>query len=907
MEAVAIDKAPKPLLTQIQAAFRRDPSANRIALVWPDPLSHGCYQGDLEGQSVQMKYCVSELAMREALVEGAGDARLVLVSPFDVIQLARDVLARLWRNEPQRISPWKTLEELTQVQSIDPRLPKKNGKWMAEALLSCYDRYASKVQFGEVLDNETAWRALALGYLNYGAANVDLPGLFEWSLAGAKGSSTDIPKEVKANLLDWLQPALGEVAAVLVPLMLADAVDELLAIGLACSVLYSDEAAAKELVPVHAVYTARGKFSERQLAGANVKNQLLFQFGQDAEKYVSKRLAEGSAGYTAIKSVLSKAEQLLASVDVLPIAESSDVLPASFRLRLQRFAKELDKAISKNSASVAHDALLNLRRHVLSALPAQQEQIERAQMAVRLVQWLEVLPAANTIASADQGFVAYLDHGGFVDWARTKIWAGDADESLSQVYQRLVDKISASREAQNHAITPHLDVIARGDKLNGRLLYVEQVLESLLAPIAEKNPVLLLVLDGMSQAVFCELVDDLVQHGWVELRPEAQIQSRCLVSALPSITKVSRCSLLSGALSQGLAVDEKAAFTGHPTLKRIASTKAPPALFHKQELQQPGSGALNSKVREAIASTESRILAAVINAIDDQLSSSSQIALDWRVDSMRILWQVLEAAREAGRVVIITSDHGHVLDHDSFYLDAQSSSGERYHLGTGTVRDQEILLKGPRVVTEHQAAVLPWSEKVRYSKTRSMGYHGGASLQELVIPLGIFVSAGEENVLPEWREVPVSKPAWWSIEKGAAALVLKEEEAVTYKPATQKQATAARMDDLFAAPKEKAEKKDWIENLFKSPVYEDMRSRVGRLPITEEELGALLNLLARNAGHLMQSVVVRELNKPELRMRGFLSAAQRLLNVDGYPILQVNRESQTITLDIRALKTQFDL
>lgn len=906
MDIVAIDKAPKPLLTQIQAALRRDGAADHIALVWPDPLPHNCYHGELEGQQITLKFCVSELAIREALVEHQGDARLILVSRFDVVQLARDVLARLWRNEPQRISPWKTLEQLTAVHSVDPRLPRKYGKWMAEALLSCYDRYAGKIQFGEVMDHDTAWRALALGYLNYSQPTVDLASLFEWSLVKGKLSTTEIPDEVSAHLADWFQPYLGELAPVLSRLILSDAADDLLAIGLACAVLYNEEAVAAEWVPIAAVYTARGKFSERQLAGANVKNQLLWQLGQDAEQYVVKRLADSGASFAAVKGVLSKAEQLLASIDVLPMVECSNVLPAGFRCRLQQFAQALDKSTTKAGTSAAYHALNRLRAHALSVMPARQEQIERAQMALRLSQWLvSSLANGSGIASAEQGLVAYLDHSGFVDWARTKIWAGDADEALSQVYQRLVDKVSARREVENHAVAQHLDVIARGDNMNARLVYVEQALELLLAPIAEKNPVLLLVLDGMSQAVFAELVEDLVLHNWVELRPESIPQSRCLVSALPSITKVSRCSLLSGALREGLAPEEKSAFSSHPLLKRIASTKTPPVLFHKQDLPQQASGALSSSVRAVVAAKETKIVAAVINAIDDQLSGSSQMTTNWKLKSIDILSQLLEAAREAGRVVVMTSDHGHVLDHDSFYLDAQSS-GERYHTTLNNVRDQEALVKGARVVTEQRAAVLPWSEKVRYSKTRSMGYHGGASLQELVIPFGVFVSAGEENVLPGWREVPVYKPQWWMLDEAVVALA-PPKEVVVQKPPKVKQQTVARMDDLFAETPETAEKKDWIEKLFNSAVYKDMRVRVGRLPITEEELATLLKLLDRSSGQVMHTVVVRELNKPELRMRGFLSAAQRLLNVDGYPILQLNRESQTITLDIRALKIQFDL
>ena len=87
----------------------------------------------------------------------------------------------------------------------------------------------------------------------------------------------------------------------------------------------------------------------------------------------------------------------------------------------------------------------------------------------------------------EQGLVAYLII--LVLWIgpKRKSGRGDADETLSQVYQRLVDKVSARHEVENHAVAQHSDVIARGDNMNARLVYVEQALELLLAPIAEKS------------------------------------------------------------------------------------------------------------------------------------------------------------------------------------------------------------------------------------------------------------------------------------------------------------------------------------------------------------------------------------------------------------------------------------
>jgi hypothetical protein len=49
------------------------------------------------------------------------------------------------------------------------------------------------------------------------------------------------------------------------------------------------------------------------------------------------------------------------------------------------------------------------------------------------------------------------------------------------------------------------------------------------------------------------------------------------------------------------------------------------------------------------------------------------------------------------------------------------------------------------------------------------------------------------------------------------------------------------------------------------------------------------------------------LGLPEIRLNGLLAGVQKLLNVDGYPLLAIDRVSKTIRLDLASLKTQFEL
>lgn len=912
---------PMPIRTQVQAIYERDAAADCVALVWPEELEAAEFINEVDGKTTRFVYCSSELAMREALVDFAqAPERLVLISKYNEVQLAKDVLARLWRYAPQQISPWKNLQQFIKVREIDPRL-KKSGRWVAKALLGRLEQYQHKISFGEVLDQESAWKALALAYLNYQESTLDLQSLFSWSVSGGAAAMVErLPDDLKDNLDDWLRLGLPKSSVLVKALLLDGQADDLLSIGLACSIMYYPGIVQQPGTDTTQLHISRGVFKERFLAGETFDQGLLQQLGIEAVKSATMLLQQ--RGYQAMDAALGKAEQILASLDLASVIERSPVLPASMQSRLSRYAHALSSVLAGGDTSLAEAALADVKQHVLASFTAQQETMQRAEMAIRLVRWLKLAPEtfANTAAALSE----YIKQGSFADWARSVVWSGDAHEGLSKVYHLVTERVGEKREAQNKAFAQHMDSIARGDVLPDNFIPVEAALQRLVAPIAKENPVLFLVLDGMSEAVYRELNEDLVKHHWLELRTESAQDAPCLVAALPTITQVSRCSLLSGFLQKGGAADEKKAFAAHPELKKLASTKFPPTVYHKADLIQSGSGALNDDVRSKLANTEYRLLGMVINAIDDQLSSSSQVSVGWTLDSISLLRQVLEAAREAGRVVIITSDHGHVLDHDSFYQPSALESGERYRLASDNIFEYEVQLSGNRVVTTDSTVVLPWSERLRYTKSKSMGYHGGASLQEVVIPLGVFAHSAHAGALPGWVEVPRHLPEWWHAESivnevAGSYTSSVQDAALTAgkvtkksKKAKESEAVAGVMGDMFVSSTEvvlvgATQRSAWIDTLFGSSIYQQVKNRAGRTAVKEEQLRALIQLLDQHQGQVMEAVVLRHLAIPKLRLRGFLAGAQKLLNIDGYPILSVDRESQTIKLSISDLKTQFEL
>ena len=93
----------------------------------------------------------------------------------------------------------------------------------------------------------------------------------------------------------------------------------------------------------------------------------------------------------------------------------------------------------------------------------------------------------------------------------------------------------------------------------------------------------------------------------------------------------------------------------------------------------------------------------VLNTIDDALDKGKPGPAHWTVDEVTYLRHVLDEARRAGRPVILTADHGHVLDRGQgpnggpgqpHPANAAQSDAARYRFGGR--RTGEIVVRGPR-------------------------------------------------------------------------------------------------------------------------------------------------------------------------------------------------------------------
>ena len=391
------------------------------------------------------------------------------------------------------------------------------------------------------------------------------------------------------------------------------------------------------------------------------------------------------------------------------------------------------------------------------------------------------------------------------------------------------------------------------------------MLDRVVAPIAKQRPALLIVLDGMSHRVACELMEDVVARGWIELRPEERSTRTLVLSALPSVTGTHARACSPGSSQRAPPATRRRHFRHTPDCWRQALAVALRSCFTRAALKDPHGG-LAADLRSEIAG-ERRVVAAVVNAIDDHLAKDDQLAAPWSATYIPILRLLLDEARNAGRMVVLASDHGHVLDHGGVGRDGGPEHGERYRSAVAAAGDGEQLVEGTRVLAHGGRCVLAVAEEIRYSP-RKHGYHGGGSPQEVLAPL-LVLAPGLTDSLAGWSETAYDPPAWWTgkpviVPKPVLAPAVPIEE-----PGGQLKLTEPKLEP---AP-------TWIADLLAADTFVAQRESASRTQVPDERLLAILAALDAAGGKLLQDALAQRVGIAPMRLRGTLgrdsAAAQR--------------------------------
>jgi hypothetical protein len=846
-----------------------------VLLVQADPTERPSL-GPLGGQPIAVHGSSSPLEIR-GLLQERPDYPIVVLTDADQSSLGDDLLARCVGRKVLRLNRWATLSQLFGAGTLSGALARRPH--LIDALIEARPIDGYQKVTTHILDLDTATAALVRTYLGISDDITDLAGFLAWAArpdaAGRLASS-------RGALLDDLRPALrdrfGTGVDGVVAAMALDRPEDLVPLGLVAGVLH--DPACDDLA-------ARVRLDER-LGRPGLDPDAYRRWGHAAEQRVASldERAERTAAYR-------RAEILLDGVGGLAHAHLSDRLPTGFDQRVRQAAEALtawrDDVDDPDRAGAAHKAVKRARRHDGAGTAG--DGVDRLEMAARLIRRRSL--SLQATADLSQAAASYVLDGAWLDAARVVVSRSDPDPVLASLCLALTVEADSCRLADG---PEHARVAAHASRaLPPRLLGVEDVVERVVAPLAATHPVLFVVLDGLSWPTFCDVVEELEAAGWSQWHRTDDFTSLGVaVAALPTVTEVSRTSLFAGELRTGDASSESRAFAGHRALTAAGPRDALPVVFHKSDQRAGGLDTFPMDIVDAVADVRRSVVGVVVNNIDERLKDVAQPPDGWKLRELDPLRHVLDRARQAGRVVVLTADHGHVLDRDAEDRSRQAGGGggERWRPTGSPAAEGEIEVHGPRVVTGDHTAVLPWQEQLRYGPRRN-GYHGGLTPQELFVPL-VVLSAGEE--VPGWSPTATRRPSWWHhtaqppvtapVRSRPPVLPAPEPAAPTlFDPPRSPEGSAAPDPMLAPAAGAHAIEGDWIDRLLADDEIV-RRRRQPRQRLADDELRRLLTVLdAWGSMTLDDRRLAEEAALPPARIGRYVAQLQDLLNIDGYPVV----------------------
>lgn len=569
------------------------------------------------------------------------------------------------------------------------------------------------------------------------------------------------------------------------------------------------------------------------------------------------RLVEGALGLLGdtAGALLQEAETVGRRKLTAAQLATSRVLPLAFHDRC--FALATRAASGK---AIAPDDIEWLRSH--RAAPMGKAELSVLEAMARLSRYLDDPATLGELPSVSARVRHYQRSGAFADLAALQLRRAMAASGryLAEGKQLL----ARVRERRDHANLGFARALALQyeNALHGDVVPLHRLWKHVVAPLWQDRDdagVYVVVLDGCSYPVFLDLLYELAQDpvSPMGIRPDAEgrVAGMPALSPLPTITSHGRGALFLGELPQDPLVAEtvfrdlQEARTDKARLNQNAILGSRSrALFLKGDLADGGQRLLETLHDPAI-----QVVAAVFNAVDDQIGSSNTGAVV-RIapDSITGFRPGLEAALRARRRVLITADHGH-----SPFVDASLRAGDgatpRYLslAATTPVPDGflEIDVRGLGGPPGRRA--FAWKSGV-YLGGQQVGFHGGCSLEEMVVPMAWI----ERNGLQ------ADEPSWWY---GQGALPTIEPVRRPPEPPTPTPLPTPRPQlHLFDAGGR-------AESL---PIPSDLLARLGADERT------FLVLLKEN-GSLKTTEIAARMSKPVARVNGLVVQLRRKLHGAG--------------------------
>ncbi|GAA5105302.1 BREX-2 system phosphatase PglZ [Haloechinothrix salitolerans] len=797
---------------------------------------------------------------------------LVVTTTANETELDWDLLGHVVKQAVLNVDPIEVVQLKFGASRLDPQVWEQ--PWLLTALLAA-EPADGWPRTGGVLTYDAALRALTAARLGVPGDGLDFDGLLAWTQTpGGPERFQQLDHAERKGISEWLAASAGDAVAPLLTLVEIGRADDAMALGVVGTAIHDPQASTDVAAAVGGLFP-------------NIPAAAIRTFATAVEHVITRTLAtihsrrNGDERVEAVTAALARADQLASQTGLTDALASSTVLPSAFRARLSELANALP------DPTRAGAALRQAQDHQLAGL--RQHELRAAEMAVRIARWLT--QPTSDVPSVANGVAQYLAEWSWVDRALDVLWAGDdhAGPHVTQAYRRLVEEAVRRRTEVDKAFATRVVPWAKHASVHAPdgCLLVEEVLNRAAVPLAASGPPLIVVVDGMSGAIASELGEQLAD-AWYEVSPEPD-RRLVAVATIPSITMVSRASLLCGKFTDGGQPVERAGFSAFWKRRHKQAN-----LFHQADIGGGAGEQLSSEVVTALAGDD--VVGVVLNTIDDALDHGREKA-GWQLSDIRFLPQLLAQARNYGRPVLLVADHGHVVDRGGDGpRPANGDRGARWR--TGKPDDGEVAGSGPRVYGDE--VVVPWREDVRYTY-RKAGYHGGVAPAEMTVPVLALVPA-VDGVPRGWSTLATEtvRPDWWEPKTPSEA------PSTTSVPAAPRKRRPTEQDGaLFDLPRPTPAAQESLGSLVvASEVYQGQKAFVSRAPDTQVVV-RIVDGLAEAGDRVSISAVAAMAGKAARRAEGLLTTLERLLNVEGYPVLEKIDSGRRVTLNVPLLREQF--
>ncbi len=657
--------------------------------------------------------------------------------------------------------------------------------------------------------------------------------------------------------------------------------------------------------------------------------QIVAVLGQTAA--AALRFVERRSPPTA-RSVLRGADERVDDEEVRGALAGSTRLPSSWTIRLAALGDVLARAALDpvvDALTTARAALQRVEGHTLGGDPEHEPIVRRAWMAIRLLAWLVARPdRALDPGQAPHGPVEtlgrwYAEEGGYVDWARR--WArGAADSRFDRGVQAVVHAADVARTELDRRFAAALVEWNNAAQPSDRVVPIHHAIERVAARYLDDHPdrrLLVLLLDGMAWAQTVEILQSLSHRAvpWGPLKWHATKKGRIgdgaypvVLASLPSITEVSRAAFFgSKAIAPGKSEDPQKDRDrwrdNRHAVKFCAANDAPILLLRSESHTR--AGAASQEALSLVGDTTRRLVAIVVNAIDDALKGNPATRHEWTPETIASLPDLLDKARLSGRAVLLASDHGHVPADRLEPRGPAGDGGARWRVlrtANETLGEFEAAFPAGRAWAPrgaHGIAAMA-DDGARWGSSTHAGEHGGATLAEVVAPCVLVASEdllrASDDVASEIR--PPHVPMWWHLDVQVRVDAPREPVAKPKKAADERQlglpiaAPVETMPTQVAAPRAPSA-------FAQSNVLNDV---VTDAAFRKELVRAVEFLLAQN-GVATDAAFAAEMNVVARRVGGLVAKLQEALNLDGYDVLRYDADSRHVHLDAGKLRLLFEV